>query len=582
MLDDLNSYQSEDDLNVDVSTYFALELWRFTNEMTTGDVIFAGRNYRHILGRGIVESDYIFDETRNKYKHIRKVRWTHTGKWKHDDYITENFMDITSQTETVNKLETIVSDNETLIEPIKEAKQMTSSKRKYWFFEPRGSRNESAWADMVDDGIIYIEGFDHLCDLHSFGSEENLMNKMNERWYYKTEGLWGFAHDLSVGDIVFARYAAGNIVGLGEIESDYIFDPNRDAYKHHYKIKWVRKGDWKISIITGNKIWGWGGLVNVTDQHDTVAQILNLIGGNEALSKTIKEQTVAPTTPDAYTKADFLKEVYVSAEQYDTLAGLLERKRNLILKGAPGVGKTFAAKRLAFSLMGEVDARRVKIVQFHQSYSYEDFVMGYRPDGDGFSLVEGPFYQFCKTAAGDAERPYFFIIDEINRSNLGKVFGELLMLIEDDKRGQSIQLMYKSDEAFAVPKNIYVIGMMNTADRSLAMMDYALRRRFAFFDMEPAFQSKGFKKYQSGKGNARFDFLIAKVESLNKAIGEDKSLGLGFRVGHSYFCTDRPITNEWLSSVVEYELIPLLEEYWFDEPNLVEQWSVQLRGVLNG
>ncbi|GHV36835.1 hypothetical protein FACS1894187_12170 [Synergistales bacterium] len=163
----------------------------------------------------------------------------------------------------------------------------------------------------------------------------------------------------------------------------------------------------------------------------------------------------------------------------------------MILQGAPGVGKTFAAKRLAFSIIGKEDDRRVKIVQFHQSYSYEDFVMGYRPDGRGFCLAEGPFYQFCKIAEkDDDDRPYFFIIDEINRGNLSKIFGELLMLIENDKRGEknALRLLYK-DEDFFVPENVHIIGMMNTADRSLAMIDYALRRRFVFFDMEPAFDS---------------------------------------------------------------------------------------------
>jgi MoxR-like ATPase len=283
-----------------------------------------------------------------------------------------------------------------------------------------------------------------------------------------------------------------------------------------------------------------------------------------------------------YTESKFLGEVFLDPKLYRTLTTLLLRKKNVILKGAPGVGKTFAAKKLAFSMMGEKDEGRVAMVQFHQSYSYEDFVMGYRPNAaGGFDLVEGPFYKFCERAAEDPDRQYFFIIDEINRGNLSKVFGELLMLIEDDKRGQYIRLMY-TGERFSVPKNLYVVGMMNTADRSLAMMDYALRRRFAFFDMGPAFGSNGFMEYQKRINNPKFDRLISEIKSLNEKIQKDESLGAGFRIGHSYFCTDGTITDEWLSSVVEYELIPLLEEYWFDEPLNVERWSAQLRGVLNG
>jgi len=285
-----------------------------------------------------------------------------------------------------------------------------------------------------------------------------------------------------------------------------------------------------------------------------------------------------------YTESDFLKEVFIDPKRYATLKKLLGRKKNVILKGPPGVGKTFAAKRLAYSIMGEKGDDRVKVVQFHQSYSYEDFVMGYRPSENSFHLAEGPFYQFCETAVDDPERSYFFIIDEINRGNLSKIFGELLMLMEGDKRGEfySIQLMY-SKKKFSVPENLYIIGMMNTADRSLAMIDYALRRRFAFFDMEPAFDSKGFKEYQYSVKNPKFDSLITAIKELNSAIQSDKSLGAGFRIGHSYFCANdsNKVDYEWLSSIVEFELIPLLEEYWFDEPSKVEHWSDKLRDALH-
>lgn len=257
----------------------------------------------------------------------------------------------------------------------------------------------------------------------------------------------------------------------------------------------------------------------------------------------------------------------------------VEAKYNVILQGAPGVGKTFAAKRLAYSIMGQKDTSRVAMVQFHQSYSYEDFIQGYRPSKDGFELVNGAFYKFCKEAEEDNERPYFFIIDEINRGNLSKILGELMMLIEKDKRGEKIKLLY-SNEWFTVPQNVRIIGMMNTADRSLALMDYALRRRFAFFDFAPAFSSEGFKNYLSEKDSPKLEKLIAAVESLNSTISTDESLGDGFRIGHSYFCTDDEITDEWLKSVVEYEVIPLIKEYWFDEPTKVRDWSATLRSAI--
>ena len=284
-----------------------------------------------------------------------------------------------------------------------------------------------------------------------------------------------------------------------------------------------------------------------------------------------------------YSARQFLDEVYMGEERYDAIVGLLRTKKNIIMQGAPGVGKTYAAKRLAYSMMGVKDASRVMLVQFHQSYSYEDFIEGYRPSGAGFELVKGAFYSFCKKAADDEENDYFFIIDEINRGNLSKIFGELFMLIESDKRGpkNKLQLLY-SRELFYVPRNVHIIGMMNTADRSLAMLDYALRRRFAFVELRPAFDSEGFRDYCSGLDNPRFEALVREVESLNRAIAEDESLGEGFCIGHSYFCNMKPedCTDAALASIVDYELIPMLKEYWFDEPTKVREWNDRLRRTL--
>lgn len=271
----------------------------------------------------------------------------------------------------------------------------------------------------------------------------------------------------------------------------------------------------------------------------------------------------------------------MSEEDYSTLVELLTEKKNVILQGAPGVGKTFAARRLAYSVMGVQDSERVMMVQFHQSYSYEDFIMGYRPtENGGFILNKGPFYNFCKKAENDSDNEYFFIIDEINRGNLSKIFGELFMLVEKDKRSKvKLQLLY-SGEKFSVPENIYIIGMMNTADRSLAMLDYALRRRFAFFDMKPGFETDRFTEYRMKLNNSKFDKLINAVESLNNAIALDDSLGEGFKIGHSYFCNLKNVNDKRLSNIVEYEIIPMLKEYWFDEPTKVKDWSNILRSAI--
>lgn len=300
----------------------------------------------------------------------------------------------------------------------------------------------------------------------------------------------------------------------------------------------------------------------------------------EFILDMIREENpiVTASSSDAYTKDDFLNEVYMTEERYETLVNVLRNKKNIILQGAPGVGKTFAARRLAWSMMGEKDDSRIEFVQFHQNYSYEDFMMGYKPVEDGFELKYGIFYRFCQKAANQPDKEFFFIIDEINRGNMSKIFGELLMLIEKDYRGTKMTLAYNG-LPFSVPKNLYIIGMMNTADRSLAMIDYALRRRFSFFEIEPGFDSQGFISYQNGLNSETLDELISKVKELNRKIAADKSLGRGFCIGHSYFCGRDVCTDEWLHSVVDYDILPMLSEYWFDDENEFQRWKNVLQGV---
>lgn len=310
-----------------------------------------------------------------------------------------------------------------------------------------------------------------------------------------------------------------------------------------------------------------GSLFKVTAEEYNI--IMDLI--DEANAKpNLLNAAVALTK---YTKQDFLNEVFMTEAKYDEIAELLKVKKNIILQGAPGVGKTFAAERLAYSLMGKKDESRVKFIQFHQNYSYEDFVIGYKPAGDGFELKRGIFFEFCIKALNDPDNDYFFVIDEINRGNMSKIFGELLMMIESDYRGKPVQLAYAKD-TFIVPKNLYIIGMMNTADRSLAMIDYALRRRFSFVKMEPGFETAGFKKYL--KKNPIFNDLAKKIIELNEKIANDSALGQGFCIGHSYLCNP----ESSIKSIVKYDLIPLIEEYWFDNESEQKQHIATLEELI--
>lgn len=301
----------------------------------------------------------------------------------------------------------------------------------------------------------------------------------------------------------------------------------------------------------------------------------------ETIMDIVREANPIPASESKapYTREDFLDEVYISEGELDKLLSLLSRKKNLIIQGAPGTGKTFAAKRLAYTLMEAVDDDRIEFVQFHQNYSYEDFVMGFRPTEEGFELRNGIFYRFCQRAASKPNEDFFFIIDEINRGNVSKIFGELLMLIEDSHRGDAVTLAYNG-MTFSVPKNLYIIGMMNTADRSLALIDYALRRRFAFYEMSPALQSEGFLEELASYDSEPLNKLIAQVVQLNEEISSDRSLGCGFQIGHSYFCNLEDVSNETLESIVDTEIVPMLEEYWFDDEEKVRSWQKALKAAI--
>ena len=446
---------------------------------------------------------------------------------------------------------------------------------RYWLYAP--GEGSCMWDEFYTSGIMAI-GWGVIGDLSTFDSKDAMKIKMreviDESLSYKNaaHATWQFANEMKIGDIVFVKKGMHQIIGRGVVMSDYEYDNTRDdEYKNIRQVDWTHNGVWPHPGQAVMKT-----LTDITSYTDYVEKLNSLFEDETEEDAEDVEKTYPP-----YTKEDFLSEVFMPEEEYDKLSGILRIKKNIILQGAPGVGKTFVAKRIAFSMMGVKDVERVMMVQFHQSYSYEDFIMGFRPSTDGFELKRGAFYNFCKKAEIDGDNDYFFIIDEINRGNLSKIFGELFMLIENDKRGVSLQLLY-SDEKFSVPKNIYIIGMMNTADRSLAMLDYALRRRFAFFEIKPGFTTDGFREYRMSLENEKFDKLIACVESLNNVISNDESLGDGFCIGHSYFCNLLPdtINDQVLSGIVEYELIPLLKEYWFDEPTKVKDWSSNLRSAI--
>lgn len=431
-----------------------------------------------------------------------------------------------------------------MVDPIVEVKKLESFKNDTGIYTCNTGLTSQDWSKLItDDSLTSEEAKKLLVAWYNADNHESSCKQMSD--------VLGDSH--SKYNAVIMNYCKAICNHLNVVVDD-------DGENRYFPILM----DGHTSIYNDSQVYNW-------ILKDEVCEALESLG-------MVSNSKIEEVKYDAYSVADFLNEVFISKEDYEEIYELLLRKKNIILQGSPGVGKSFMAKKIAYAFMGEVNKKNVEMIQFHQSYSYEDFIFGYQPDGNEFKLTPGIFYSFCKKAE-KSDKPHFFIIDEINRGNLSKIFGELFMLIENDKRGNSYLTLSHTKEPFSVPKNLYIIGMMNTADRSLAIVDYALRRRFSFIKVKPAFETAQFQKYL--KDNGTSDDMIQKIverfTELNKTISDDPSLGADFAIGHSYFCdNDQPITEESYKAIIKYDIKPILDEYWFDNKNKAQQVADKL------
>jgi 5-methylcytosine-specific restriction enzyme B len=315
--------------------------------------------------------------------------------------------------------------------------------------------------------------------------------------------------------------------------------------------------------------------------------------GRRALTSVMDDAVQSPPERPLYSVANIVADGgFLDADDLAGIVGRLRAKKNLILQGPPGTGKTWLARKLAYVLLGTDDREttdlRMRVVQFHPTLAYEDFVRGWRPVNGRLALADGVFLQAIDAALSEPDRPFVLVIEEINRGNPAQVLGEMLTLLEESKRRpeEALELAYPRDkpggERVYIPENLYVVGTMNVADRSLALVDLALRRRFAFVSLEPRLGPawRDWCRRTAGLQPVMAELIEARLGVLNAVIAADRSLGPQFRIGHSYVTPTAPVGVDggatWFRDVVETEITPLLDEYWFDQPDRVAAARIEL------
>jgi 5-methylcytosine-specific restriction protein B len=592
--EDLSNFKSIEEINLAAGldkshkSNQTWNLWLFKNAQR-GDILFVSKGTNTCIGIGIIEGEYQYDTKRNDYKHFRKVNWITNKVYQYKRHAYKNYAtlfrpDTFSPTKIWDFLiseyirlypELISVFNENNIS-VPEQNQVLAPLVEDLDTEDEG-KEVSFWWINANPTIWTISSFSEG-DKQTYTARNE---KGNKRRIYK------HFEAVQPGDIMIGYESSPvkQIKGIFEI-TKALHNSEKEGEVIEFEI--VEKLDLPVhwnELITNSGLAKCEAIINNQgslfklneDEYDIIRDIID----NKNI---LTEQQLEEGKSKVYDYQNDPDKPFIEEKEFKQIVNILKRNKNIILQGPPGVGKTFIARKLAYDILGYENEAQIAIVQFHQSYSYEDFIQGLRPGKNGFELKNGTFYTFCQKAHAHPDRQFFFIIDEINRGNLSKIFGELLMLIEADKRSHkfALKLTYAEEDSdiFFIPENLHIIGTMNTADRSLAIVDYALRRRFAFINLKPYYGSR-FNNFLKEKGVSEqlIDHITKAISDVNSEIQNDTNLGSGFEIGHSYFCSFNNNTKDklWFQDVLEYEIQPLLEEIWFDNLSRAKEMMDILR-----
>lgn len=582
---DLNQYENYEDLLEGAGlSKKALSnqignLWFFKTS-NKGDVVFANKGINTCLGIGIIDGDYYYDDNALEFKHKRKVNWITNKIYQYKSGALKGYKRLfRPDTFSPTKVWEFLFEEYLRLYP--ELKDVFESYNiNFKTYETSNFVSDTVEEELDNEEPInfwWLNANPKIwsIDNHKEGERQTYTShneKGNKRRIYK------YFEATKPGDLIlgYESTPTKQIKAIYEITKGIHNTKNGEEIEFELVEKLEVPVSWKelknINGLQDCEVFknNQGSLFSITEEeYDIIREVID--------TKNIITEIQFQEGNKKYSFSEDQDEPFISEEKFLQTVSLLQRKKNIILQGPPGVGKTFIARKIAYQIMKEVNDIHIEMVQFHQSFSYEDFIQGLRPTTKGtFDIKDGVFYTFCRRAQAHPEKPFFFIIDEINRGNLSKIFGELMMLIEADKRKPhyALKLTYAEDEEdrFYVPDNLHIIGTMNTADRSLAILDYALRRRFAFISLEPHYGTK-FSKFLLDQGISEKlkNHIITALKTVNDTIKNDRNLGEGFKIGHSYFCTFNGNEDEniWWQEVLDFEIKPLLKEIWFDEEDNV-------------